>query len=99
MCKDVRLAHQIRTILLKISFLWEADVDVEELGEVSEKNAVHSGRRLAQEVVLVVQQIGNRFQVLERHLPDLSFCVPSYSLQIRPERYFLIRGNQVIFVS
>ena len=68
MCKDVRLAHQIRTILLKISFLWKADIDVEELGEVSEKNAVHSGRRLAQEVVLVVQQIGNRFQVLERCL-------------------------------
>ena len=85
--------------MLKISFLWEADVDIEELGEVSEKNAVHSGRRLAQEVVLVVEQIGNRFQVLERHLPDLSFCVPSYSLQIRPERYFLTRSKQVICVS
>ena len=85
--------------MLKISFLWEADVDIEELGEVSEKNAVHSGRRLAQEVVLVVEKVGNRFQVLERHLPDFRFCVPSYSLQIRPERYFLIRGNQVIFVS
>ena len=99
MCKDVRLAHQIGTILLKISFLWKADVDIEELGKVSEKNAVNSGRRLAQEVVLVVQQIGNRFQVLERHLPDLRFCVPSYSLQIRPERCFLTLGNQVIFVS
>ena len=55
MCKDVRLAHPIRTILLKISFLWEADVDVEALGKVAENNAVHSGRRLAQEVVLVVQ--------------------------------------------
>ena len=41
--------------MLEISFLWEADVDIEELGEVSEKNAVHSGRRLAQEVVLVVE--------------------------------------------
>ena len=55
MCKDLRVAHQIRTILLKISFLWKADVDIEELGEVAEKNAVHSGRRLAQEVVLVVE--------------------------------------------
>ena len=55
MCKDVRVAHQIGTILLKISFLWEANVDVEELCEVSEKNAVHSGWRLAQEVVLVVE--------------------------------------------
>ena len=89
MCKDVRLAHQIRTILLKISFLWKADIDVEELGEVSEKNAVHSGRRLAQEVVLVVQQIGNRFQVLERHLPDFRFCVPSNPLQVRPEYVML----------
>ena len=99
MCKDLRVAHQIRTILLKISFLWKADVDIKELGEVTEKNAVHSGRRLAQEVVLVVQQVGNRFQVLERHLPDFRFCVPSYSLQIRPERYFLTRGKQVICVS
>ena len=33
----------------------EADVDVEELGKVAENNAVHSGRRLAQEVVLVVE--------------------------------------------
>ena len=55
MCKDLRVAHQIRTILLKISFLWEADVDKEELCKVAEKNAIHSGRRLAQEVVLVVQ--------------------------------------------
>ena len=39
----VKVAHQVWTALLHISFLWEADVNVEELCEVAKEHAVDGG--------------------------------------------------------
>ena len=86
----VKAAHQVCTALLHISFLWEADVNVEELCEVAKEHAVHSGRGGAKEELFGGEQLGDGVQVLERHLPELRFCVPANPLQVRPETVFFV---------
>ena len=89
----VKVAHQVWTVLLHVSFLWEADVNVEELCEVAKEHAVHGGWGGAQEELFGGKQLGDGVQVLERHLPDLRFCVPSNPLQVRPETVFAFCWN------
>ena len=89
----VKVAHQVWTVLLHVSFLWEADVNVEELCEVAKEHAVHGGWGGAQEELFGGKQLGYGVQVLERHLPDLRFCVPSNPLQVRPETVFAFCWN------
>ena len=84
----VKLAHQVWTGLLHISFLWEADVNVEELCEVGKEHAVNGGRRRAKKELFGAEQLGDGVQVLERQLPDLRFSVPANPLKVRPETVF-----------
>ena len=90
----VKVAHQVWTVLLHVSFLWEADVNVEELGKVAKEHAVDGGWGGAKEELFGGKQLGDGVQVLERHLPDLRFCVPSNPLQVRPETVFAACENQ-----
>ena len=89
----VKVAHQVWTVLLHVSFLWEADVNVEELCEVAKEHAVDGGWGGAKEELFGGKQLGDGVQVLERHLPDLRFCVPSNPLQVRPETVFAFCWN------
>ena len=89
----VKVAHQVWTALLHVSFLWEADVNVEELCKVAKEHAVDGGWGGAQEELFGGKQLGDGVQVLERHLPDLRFCVPSNPLQVRPETVFAFCWN------
>ena len=78
----VKVAHQVWTGLLHISFLREADVNEEELCEVAKEHAVNGGRGGAKEELFGAKQLGDGVQVLERHLPDLRFPVPSNPLKV-----------------
>ena len=79
---EVKVAHQVWTVVLHVSLLWESDINVEELGEVAKEDAVYGGGRIAKEELFCAEQLRDCFQVLERHLPDLRFGVPSNSLQV-----------------
>ena len=75
--------------MIHISFLWEPDVNVEELREVAKEDAVQGGGRAAEYELLCAEQLGDGVEVFERHLPDFRFCVPSNPLQVRPEYVML----------
>ena len=93
----MKVTHQVRTVLLHISLLWESDINVEELSKVAKEDAVYGGGREAMKEVLGAEQFGDGLQVLERHLPDLRFCVPADSLQVRPETVFAYNIAKGIF--
>ena len=56
-----------------------------DLSEVAKEDTIEGGGRAAKEELLGAKQLGDGLQVLEGHLPDLRFCVPSDSLQVGPE--------------
>ena len=74
--------------MLHISLLWESDINVEKLSKVAKDDAIEGSGRAAKKELLGAKQLGDGLQVLEGHLPDLRFCVPSNSLQVRPETVF-----------
>ena len=84
-----QLTHQVWAGVIHISFLWEPDVNVEELREVAKEDAVQGGGRAAKDELLCAEQLGDGVEVFERHLPDFRFCVPSNPLQVRPEYVML----------
>ena len=76
--------------MLHISLLWESDINVEKLSKVAKDDAIEGSGRAAKKELLGTKQLGDGLQVLEGHLPDLRFCVPADSLQVRSETVYAL---------